>query len=65
MEARMLEGQRIEPDCSTADQEPRKLLMSEELLASLAAIEREISAFIRACAEEGAIAAEKADNTTG
>jgi hypothetical protein len=44
----MLDGQRYfgefpdeEPD------EPRRLLLSEELLVSLAAIEREISAFIR------------------
>jgi hypothetical protein len=51
----MLDGQRYfgefpdeEPD------EPRRLLLSEELLVSLAAIEREISAFIRAAGGETA-----------
>ena len=33
------------------EEPPRRLLLSEELLVSLAAIEREISAFIRAASE--------------
>jgi hypothetical protein len=49
----MLDGQRYFGEFP--DEEPkeaRRLLLSEELLVSLAAIEREISAFIRAASGE-------------
>ena len=44
----MLDGQRYFSEFPDEEpEEPRRLLLSEELLVSLAAIEREISAFIR------------------
>jgi hypothetical protein len=44
----MLDGQRYFAEFPDEEPgEPRRLLLSEELLVSLAAIEREISAFIR------------------
>jgi hypothetical protein len=49
----MLDGQRYFgefPD--EGPDEPRRLLLSEELLVSLAAIEREISAFIQTASGE-------------
>lgn len=44
----MLDGKRYFAEFPDEEpEEPRRLLLSEELLVSLAAIEREISAFIR------------------
>ncbi|MPZ37223.1 MAG: hypothetical protein GEU95_04035 [Rhizobiales bacterium] len=48
----MLDGQRYFAEFPDEEpEEPRRLLLSEELLVSLAAIEREISAFIRGTSE--------------
>jgi len=44
----MLDGQRYFSEFPDEEPEQRRLLLSEELLVTLAAIEREISAFIRA-----------------
>jgi hypothetical protein len=55
----MLDGQRYFSDFPDEEPEqPRRLLLSDELLVTLAAIEKEISAFIRGEAEVAAIAAE-------
>jgi hypothetical protein len=49
----MLDGQRYFGEFPDEEpEEPRHLLLSDELLVSLAAIEREISAFIRTASGE-------------
>ena len=47
----MLDGQRYFSEFPD-EEPPRRLLLSDELLVTLAAIEREISAFIRAATED-------------
>jgi hypothetical protein len=48
----MLDGQRYYSEFPDEEPERPRLLLSEELLMTLAAIEREISAFIRAAATD-------------
>ena len=48
----MLDGQRYYSEFPDEEPERPRLLLSEELLMTLAAIEREISAFIRAATED-------------
>ena len=51
----MLDGQRYFSEFPDEDPEqPPRLVLSDELLVTLAAIEREISAFIRGASEDGA-----------
>jgi hypothetical protein len=47
----MLDGQRYYSEFPD-EEPPRRLLLSDELLVTLAAIEREISAFIRTATED-------------
>jgi hypothetical protein len=53
----MLDGQRYFSEFPD-EEPPRRLLLSDELLVTLAAIEREISAFIRAATETADAAAQ-------
>ena len=52
----MLDGQQYYSEFPD-EEPPRRLLLSDELLVTLAAIEREISAFIRAATETADTAA--------
>ena len=47
----MLDGQRYFPEFPDEEPDQPRLRLSEELLVTLAAIEREIGAFIRAASE--------------
>ncbi len=53
----MLDGQRYFSEFPD-EEPPRRLLLSDELLVTLAAIEREISAFIRTATETADTAAQ-------
>jgi hypothetical protein len=54
----MLDGQRYFSEFPDEEPEQPRLRLSEELLVTLAAIEREISAFIRAASERTEAAAQ-------
>jgi hypothetical protein len=54
----MLDGQRYFSEFPDEEPEQPRLRLSEELLVTLAAIEREISAFIRAASERTDAAAQ-------
>jgi hypothetical protein len=54
----MLDGQRYFSEFPDEEPEQPRLRLSEELLVTLAAIEREISAFIRAVSERTDAAAQ-------
>ena len=61
----MLDGQRYFSEFPEDEpQQPRRLLLSDELRVTLAAIEREISAFIRASTWEGEEAAEGSNSVS-